>query len=606
MRVRSLLLLLALPLIPWLAVAEEPASLPESQAASDIEDLIYFGEQHPVVLRLHLRIDGRPFRAVWDEYLTHLFHFLDRDGDGFLNKKEAEQVPRAQTFRDLLRGGNLNMTPGRVTFSQLDNHPADGKVSLEELQRYYRRFGVTALQVNFVRVHGPSVNPLTDALFGHLDANRDGKLSREELQQAAQVLNKLDLDDDEMISPQELSPQLAPPMDPRAEMMGQENSDRSLTYFPDDALFARIRPGESPARIAELLLSHYDKDNDQKLSRAEIGLTEARFHDLDTNRDGQLEASELGRLVALPPDVELDLRFNRKPAALGVRNSLFNPVGLLAGFGRTAMAGLPLTVRAPTEGRGAGGVTLQRTGPDGLVVTLPGAQVDLQHSAGSRERFESFRESVLQQFKDALSSSKDYVEEKALQNPQYQALRALFPLADRNGDGKLTREELNAMLDLHAEGITSSLLLTLYDHDRDLFGLIDTNQDGLLGQRELRQAWSKLAPWDRNGDGQIDRNEIPRKFHIQLGQGQPGSMNAALAPVARTGYPVTPKPISSGRGPLWFRKMDRNGDGDVSLREFLGSLEDFKRIDADGDGLIDAEEADRADAWFRNRASPKP
>jgi hypothetical protein len=47
--------------------------------------------------------------------------------------------------------------------------------------------------------------------------------------------------------------------------------------------------------------------------------------------------------------------------------------------------------------------------------------------------------------------------------------------------------------------------------------------------------------------------------------------------------------------------MDVNNDGDVSEREFLGSREDFKKIDTDGDGLISVEEAEKADAWFRDK-----
>jgi hypothetical protein len=54
-------------------------------------------------------------------------------------------------------------------------------------------------------------------------------------------------------------------------------------------------------------------------------------------------------------------------------------------------------------------------------------------------------------------------------------------------------------------------------------------------------------------------------------------------------------------GPDWFRKMDRNRDGDVSRAEFLGSDELFRRIDTDGDGLISAAEASRYDALHRKR-----
>ena len=46
---------------------------------------------------------------------------------------------------------------------------------------------------------------------------------------------------------------------------------------------------------------------------------------------------------------------------------------------------------------------------------------------------------------------------------------------------------------------------------------------------------------------------------------------------------------------------DRNGDGDVSRREFLGTDEEFRKIDTDGDGLISREEAEKADERFRKQ-----
>jgi hypothetical protein len=42
--------------------------------------------------------------------------------------------------------------------------------------------------------------------------------------------------------------------------------------------------------------------------------------------------------------------------------------------------------------------------------------------------------------------------------------------------------------------------------------------------------------------------------------------------------------------------MDRNNDGDLSPQEFLGSEEEFARLDLDRDGLISADEARQAAA----------
>jgi hypothetical protein len=50
--------------------------------------------------------------------------------------------------------------------------------------------------------------------------------------------------------------------------------------------------------------------------------------------------------------------------------------------------------------------------------------------------------------------------------------------------------------------------------------------------------------------------------------------------------------------------MDANADGDVSLAEFLGPPDAFRRLDADADNLLSPEEADPA-ATAGQSATPK-
>ena len=50
-------------------------------------------------------------------------------------------------------------------------------------------------------------------------------------------------------------------------------------------------------------------------------------------------------------------------------------------------------------------------------------------------------------------------------------------------------------------------------------------------------------------------------------------------------------PTERTAGPLWFRKMDKNRDGEVSRREFLGEVAQFEKIDQNHDGFIDLSEA---------------
>jgi hypothetical protein len=145
-------------------------------------------------------------------------------------------------------------------------------------------------------------------------------------------------------------------------------------------------------------------------------------------------------------------------------------------------------------------------------------------------------------------------------------------------------------------GAAAHTRLRITDQGRALFELLDANGDGRLSVRELRTAWTRLAPWDRDGDGRLAETEVPRQFVVSVDAGQvnlPFRVAVANRAARRGQARQAPK------GPLWFRKMDRNNDGDVSFREWLGTEEEFRRIDTDGDGLISPEEAERADALLK-------
>jgi hypothetical protein len=112
--------------------------------------------------------------------------------------------------------------------------------------------------------------------------------------------------------------------------------------------------------------------------------------------------------------------------------------------------------------------------------------------------------------------------------------------------------------------------------------------------------------YDRNGDGRIARDEVPQQFQLVVGEGPPtANVQNPNMPVVQPGLPAPPPPAKPARGPAWFRKMDVNGDGDVSPREWLGTKEEFKRIDKDGDGLISLEEAEAYDAEMRAKQGGK-
>ena len=120
-----------------------------------------------------------------------------------------------------------------------------------------------------------------------------------------------------------------------------------------------------------------------------------------------------------------------------------------------------------------------------------------------------------------------------------------------------------------------------------LFRLLDQDNNRRLTLREGRQLAGLLSDLDLNKDKQITSEEIPTAVRIAVTRG-PIAHEVLSSPIAAA---ERSRSIDLAEAPSWFVNMDRNGDGDLTRKEFLGNSDRFQLLDQDGDKLISAKEA---------------
>jgi len=554
-----------------LALASGPADpAPEAPPAATFAalgdaaalDLLILGAGRPVILRLRVMIGDRPFRAAWAGSVAALHARLDGDGDGRLTTKEAEDGGLA-TF--LTPAGGFPGARGQI---EPDVRPKDGVISVEELTEALR----SAAGPYRVRVGGPA-DRRADALFEHLDRDRDGGISRAELAGIAGTLRRLDRDENELIGADEVEPPAAPAAAPAVAMMNRRGPAPGLPAAVE------LDAGESSLRMARLMLRKYDTDStrgtgkpDGKLSPEEFAIGAVAFAAADASGDGTLNGEELRRFLSgASPDAILDVALT--PDASG---------------------------RAVARVRGAdggppAGCKVRQLAEDVVEVDVGLIRLDIHVDDGAGAA-DAARGALKAQFAAADANQDGYLEPSELTpgNGQPAPLAALFKPLDRDGDGKLYPRELDDYVTQQAAAARGRLTLTGSDEGRALFGLLDLDRDRQLGAREVLDTFARVSACDRDGDGRVTPDEIPHHIRLTLARGDlagPIAPGAAGPAAAANPQGIAPPRARPTAGPAWFRRMDRNRDGDVSWREFLGSRDQFNRLDRDRDGLIAPDEA---------------
>jgi Ca2+-binding EF-hand superfamily protein len=551
------------------AQAQRKVAVPSSQTlpdveiptgtslSSDVQDIVFVDSSRALFIRLHVQVNGLGFRESWDVFTEKFFDYADGDSDGSLNDAEVALGAR-------MLGVSTNVTT-------MDTEPKDRKVSKKEWTAGLARFGesqfTNANQGNarfFTpdgRMAAGNYNP-GSALWKLLDTDRDQVVTKDELSSASRVLAKLDLDDDQVLEATELRPYDVNPY-------GQYFVTNGTTMAQPEGPTVLVIPARGDlTSFARQLLSRRDgKDKtrkDQKLSPQELALSKDEFAEADVDGNGHLDLEELTQM----------LRRVKPQLALVVRQG--PEAGRRGKFALATVDGKPAPLASSLRGNPRSTVTLD-------VGTL-----QLQFSAADWGGPTDYERSYKPQFQSLDQDGNGYLDQKEVENNY----GTVFNSMDRDRNKMVFLKEFVDYFRQQNEVAQSRVTLQGNDQGKLLFDLLDSNRDSRLSPRELAEAADRSPQWDRNKDSKLEEAEIPHQYALSVGRGGNQGVYAVAASTALVGG--RPTSASSSNAPLWFSKMDRNRDGDLSAREFLGSSETFERLDANRDGMIDAAEASKA------------
>ncbi len=524
------------------AAATEPH---KDESASDRATVIIMAPAGPVLAEVRISINDKAYRRWVAEFLAEK---LDTDGDGQLVEAELDLIP--QRLRD-----QIGVRAAARILAEAAGDEAATDVGQEQFaawmsKKLSRSFDVIAEAVSASEAV---------RLAGLLDLNDDGRISREELAAATRTLRFRDLDDDETFSVAELMPF----RDPR-------NQQAPVVPEVANLPFVQLTDDDAVARTAARLVRRYG--DGESMPAAALRMPDDTTSAADADGDSRLSEAELATFLMTPTfHMTLEMLLSDRASASRVNVMTTDGAATFCRVSQTRRDRASLVMDdMPVEIRSRGGAAQNRT----FLIRFLGQHFSIADADKS--------------------SYLDETEFAALTGPLAQAgVTADFASVDRNGDAMVTREELKGFVERDTIAMQSHIEVSVRQDGKTLFKLLDGNVDRRLTLREFREGFDALMQYDGNQDGQLAESELGTSYILEIGLGEPESLRTSAATNMMMNQTDAVLPGSGSlSGPEWFRRMDRNQDGDVSPREFLGTREMFRQLDSDGDGLVSSQEAE--------------
>lgn len=481
----------------------------------------------PLIVEATLTIDGEPFRMRREALIDAMLKGAETDGNGDVTWEQALQTP-AFTF-----GSSLRQREQEQLIRMLDGD-RDGMVDRPEARGFLAaEFGGPAFLVLSGTADGRALltaNGQSD-VRALLDTDADGNLSESEVTAAPGLLAGLDTDGNDLLYPEEIG--------------GGDNNYRSRRELYAASQHAVPLGPTSGFDLFIMLRDKYETEGGV-ISPGSFWRAPDLFDRLDADQDRILAPEEAARLNHVEPDVRLavDLGSNGDPSRLAV----------------TYVDGGRLRADEGTDG-----ATIDQTG---AVVTFSIGAAPPAPDDSARAQF------VLDQF-DA-DGNGYLVEAEMAAGSEKQ-----FTAWDADGDGKVFKREIVDAFARERVPQATAIQARVSRAGDPLLDTLDLSGDSRLGLREMRAAAEQLAALDTDGDDRVAAHEIPVSYVVQFRIGNDRSERGRRRRV--------PEPPADW--PRWFVRMDRNRDGDVTVKEFLGDREAFESLDTNGDGFIEPAEA---------------